>query len=387
MNEFSSDIIKEILKFLTYRDVLTNKYLINKEFYYALNYNDLWKCFYKYEYFEDSINRKKNDPFKELFYIRYIEKKKNKYIDLPKSAQEQFLDMEASLLTLKECSLNRFDIYDLYNNNNNNSNNRFNNFNNSLDVFQLNYNTNIQHNNQSLSHTNTLIIPKNIISTTYGVPNSIYINNEINENNLNMKIQLTSEDSQNQDKNIHICSFKQCEFQFIQKKNLYICLLSKNFHVCDEKCDLSIFSDIEWGYLVCPISGKMFDYLSHLKNGITCLRIRNNISSSLKCILSNINENSYHYYSDEEKNEIEEQYDQEIDEYFENSNNFLKRKNKISKIFSISNIKKKNKTHRKTKKKQKSENYASYKNNLFKKILNSYKNKKKDVKKERISKI
>ncbi|CRG93017.1 hypothetical protein PGAL8A_00072100 [Plasmodium gallinaceum] len=380
MNEFSSDIIKEILKFLTYRDVIKNKYLINKEFYYALNYNDLWKYFYKYEYYEDSINRKRNDPFKELFYIRCIEKKKNKYIDLPKSAQEQFLDMEASLLSLKDCSLNSFNNYDLYNDN---SNNWYNNFNNSLNIFHLNYNTNIQLKRHSLSYKNTCKTEEKI-SSINEVSNLESVIKKKNENNLNMKIRLTYENVSNQDKNIHICSFKHCEFQFIQKNNLYICLTSKNFHVCDDKCDLSIFSDIEWGYLVCPISGKMFDYLSHLKSGNTFLRIRNNISSSLKYIWPNINENSFPYYSDEEKNEIEEQDDQEMEQYFEYSNSFFKRKNKKNKFCFISNIKKNNKAYKKIKKKEKSENY---KNNLFKKILNSYKNKKKNNTKKIIPKM
>ncbi|SBT70158.1 hypothetical protein PMLGA01_000006500 [Plasmodium malariae] len=64
MNDFSSGVIKEILKFLTCKDVLTNKCLINKEFVCASNYNVLWKDLYKYEYFDDTIDRKKNDPFK-----------------------------------------------------------------------------------------------------------------------------------------------------------------------------------------------------------------------------------------------------------------------------------------------------------------------------------
>ncbi|SBT36097.1 conserved Plasmodium protein, unknown function [Plasmodium ovale wallikeri] len=419
MNEFSSGIIKEVLKFLTYQDVLKNKLLINKEFYCALNYNDLWDWFYKSEYADDYINRKKNDPFRELFYIRYMERKKNKYIYFPKAAQEQFLDMEASLLTLREKSTGRFEICDLgwsgrggSNSNSAGSGSNVDNANLYLDNIPSRGNVSIDRSSyraacwhyegdrtlwEQLNCTDQ-VHPYEDVTFSGHIHDNEYTTVRDNrvckrgEFNLNRKIQLSAEKNLEEEIDYHMCSFTQCEFEHYHKNDLYVCTESNNYHLCDDKCELAILSDIDWGYLVCPLSGKMFDDLSHSKNR----RSFHNLHVSKKNRLSYVSCNTFPYVAHQDENETEDLIDyeqlQEHDQTWEYTNVFLPKRGirshrgEGSRICGKS-VSSKNgnmckntqshrvkRAHRKIYKDEKRpiSGVPSCKSNLFKKIMNSY---------------
>ncbi|SBS86172.1 hypothetical protein PMALA_015130 [Plasmodium malariae] len=225
MNDFSSGVIKEILKFLTCKDVLTNKCLINKEFVCASNYNVLWKDLYKYEYFDDTIDRKKNDPFK------------------------QFLDMEASLLALAEDrSVFRFNITDLYRSTcstmRSGGTGTITRCRHTGTEYNLtckgsrnspNYGDSYAHAIcRSFYNLNEQLACRPCLSEKWNSKNEILEKVWIDQVNLNIlrrKIQLTRDKLTCDKNNLHICSFKNCEFQYFQKNDLYICIESKNYHL------------------------------------------------------------------------------------------------------------------------------------------------------------
>ncbi|CAI7720886.1 F-box protein FBXO7, putative [Plasmodium vivax] len=354
MNELPSGIIKEVFKFLTYKDVLKNKNCVSREFHCAVKYNDLWKCFYGREYADDLMNRKKNDPFKELFYIRHEEKKKNKYVCFPKSAQEQFLDMEASLLALGDSSFGRFDISHLYNPP------RFKvhtemhagDYGGASPAAPSYYTGGGGHQNclcdgtphdrgsdaalngedmpppcegahRGGNMTNRMVneermVHKNQLANENHLTNENQLMNKIGEEpSWNDKITLRGvgfQEEDGKDHGGHVCSFQHCEFKYIPKSDVYICTESKNFHICDDKCELAISSDIEWGYLVCPLSGKMFDCLLQPQ----CRRSFNSVNSTIKYILTYDMGagGAFQYVSPQEENDPDDSYAQEMEPSF-----------------------------------------------------------------------
>ncbi|GAB66818.1 hypothetical protein PCYB_101680, partial [Plasmodium cynomolgi strain B] len=370
MNELPSGIIKEVFKFLTYKDVLKNKNCVCKEFYCAGKYNDLWKCFYGREYADDIINRKQNDPFKELFYIRH-EEKKNKYVCFPKSAQEQFLDMEASLLALRDSSFGQFDISHLYDPGPFKIDNEMyaRDYGGGSSAVSLYYTGRRGHhscicegtphdsgNDVVLNGKDTLPLCEHthhggkmtnqrsqLACTPHVEEGQVtkedhmedegqmeedhmkkedHMMNKIGEEPIwNDKITLKGrgffqgeEEEEEKNKNGHMCSFKHCEFKYIPKSDVYICTESKNYHICDDKCELAISSDIEWGYLVCPLSGKMFDCLSQPQ----CRKSFKSVNSTIKYILNYDMGagGAFQYFSPREENDSDDFYAQEMEPSF-----------------------------------------------------------------------
>ncbi|KJP87492.1 hypothetical protein AK88_02796 [Plasmodium fragile] len=398
MNELPSGIIKEIFKFLTYKDVVKNKNCVCKEFYCAVKYNDLWKCFYEREYADDMINRKENDPFKELFYIRHEEKKKNKYVCFPKSAQEQFLDMEASLLTLRDISFGQFDISHLYDPDNFRRGNEMNgrDYGGGSSAVSLYYTGRRDNQNcffngaPAYSGNDTILNGKDTLSlcehTRCGgevknqgsqlactrhamngkqMMNEDQVMNRIAEESIsNDKITLRERAlPEEEDESGHMCSFKHCEFKYIPKSDVYICTESKNYHICDDKCELAISSDIEWGYLVCPLSGKMFDCLSQPQ----CRKSFKSVNSTIKYILTYDMGagGAFQYITPHEENDSDDTYAQEMEPSFAYRRKRYSRKRMDENRVHAGMMQKRGK-------KKSGRIPPASKNSFFKKILDSY---------------
>ncbi|EUD68371.1 hypothetical protein C922_01391 [Plasmodium inui San Antonio 1] len=395
MNELPSGIIKEVFKFLTYKDVLKNKNCVCREFHCAVKYNDLWKCFYGREYADDIINRKENDPFKELFYIRHEEKKKNKYVCFPKSAQEQFLDMEASLLALRDSSFAHFDISHLYDPRCFKMDRKMyaRDYGAGSPPVSLYYTRRRGHQNcisDESPHEGSNDAVSNGIATLplcehwhHGgkmtnqrsqlacIPHPMNDNqmmNKIGEESIwNDKIILRERGFQGEeDKNGHMCSFKHCEFKYIPKSDVYICTKSRNYHICDDKCELAISSDIEWGYLVCPLSGKMFDCLSQPQ----CRKSFKSINSTIKYILTYDmgTGGAFQYLSPEEENDSGDSYPQEMEPPYAYRRRYSHTRTGENRVHG--GMRKRGK--KQSDKKQSGRIPPATKNSVFKKILDSY---------------
>lgn len=188
------------------------------------------------------------------------------------------------------------------------------------------------------------------------------------------KITLRGSCFQEEDKREHMCSFKHCEFKYIPQSDVYICIESRNYHICDDKCELAISSDIEWGYLVCPLSGKMFDCLSQPQ----CRKSFKSVDSSVKYILTYDmgNDGAFQYISPQEENYSDSSYAQEVEPSFAYRKRYSHKRMDENRAHEDM----RRRVKRRSEKKKSGRIPPVSKNSIFKKILDSYMGRKRDCK-------